>query len=79
MFTKETTQGKIVESLEEIKKIMVEHIADVKISIASMEAKIQPYQDFLNSLPSTQLEFHYGNSFKIRTLMDEIKNIQANK
>lgn len=79
MITKETTEDKIIESLEEIKKILKEHITDVKASIALMQSKTKPYEDYLNSLPSVQLDFHYGKSYAIRTLMDEIKDIQVNK
>lgn len=79
MITKETTEDKIIESLEEIKKILTQHITDVQVSIALMQSKIKPYEDYLDSLSSVQMDFHYGNSYAIRTLIDEIKSIQTNK
>jgi signal transduction histidine kinase len=78
MITKETTEEKIIESLKEIKKIMTEHITDVQASIALMQSKTKPFEDYLHSLPSVQLDFHYGNSYAVRTLIDEIKAIQVN-
>lgn len=79
MITKETTEEQITNSLQEIKKILKEHITDVKTSIALMESKSKPYSDYLNSIPSYQLDFYYGKSYVIRTLIDEIKEIQTNK
>lgn len=77
MITKETTEEKIIESLEEIKKILEEHVTDVKATIALMQSKIKPYEDYLHSLPSGQIDFHYGKSYAIRTLIDKIKEMQV--
>lgn len=77
MITKEKTEEKIIESLEGIKKVLKEHITDVQALIALTQSKTKPYEDYLNSLPSVQLDFHYGKSYAIRSLIDEIKEIQT--
>ncbi|AZA87128.1 hypothetical protein EG349_10190 [Chryseobacterium shandongense] len=78
MHTKETTEKKVIESLKEIKSVMEEHIADVQATITKMNSKIKPHEDFLNGLPTGEMEFYYGKSYEVRMLIDGIKAIQIN-
>lgn len=79
MITKESIrESDIIESLEQIKKISEASIANVKNLIADMQNKIKPHEDFLDSIPTEQMNFYYGKSYKIRTLIDEIKELEVN-
>lgn len=77
MSTQKTTEETIIESLESVKKIMIDHIADIKGRIELMNLTLQPFEEYLNSIPKDQMDFIYGKSFAVRTLVDEIKAIHT--
>ena len=78
MIAKGNTEDKIINALEKMLGILETKTPEVKKLIENISVEIKPYEDYLDSIPSYEFEFHYGKSFQIRTLIDSIKNFKTN-
>lgn len=78
MKPKGNTEQQIIEALEKILAIMEKRSKEVKALIAKMESETKPFEEYLNALPKGEFEFYYGKSFKVRQLIDGIKEFTNN-
>ncbi len=78
MKPKVNTEQQIIEALEKILAIMEKRSKEVKVLIAKMESETKPFEEYLHTLPKSEFEFYYGKSYKVRELIDGIKEFTNN-